>query len=70
MYLKPEVTQECAARMMFDLQYSTELVPAPYLPLLEMSRSLLDQLRPLGARDFLDVQSFIWIIGWWDRQPK
>lgn len=70
MFLKPEVTQECAVRVMFDLQYTTELVPAPYCRLLEMSRNLLDQLRPLGARDFLDVQSFIWIIGTWDDPAK
>lgn len=69
MFLKPEVTKECAARMMFELGYTTELVPGPYLRLLEMSRILFERLQPLGARDFLDVQSFIWVIGCWGRSP-
>jgi hypothetical protein len=68
MFLKPEVTQDCAARLTFDLGYSPQLNWLTYSRLLEMSRCLLEQLRPLGARDFIDVQSFIWLIGGgWER---
>lgn len=63
MFLKPEVTQDCAARLMFDLQYTTQLNWTTYAKLLEMSEYLLDELRQYGARDFIDVQSFIWLIG-------
>lgn len=28
-----------------------------------MSDRLLEELRPHGARDFIDVQSFIWVVG-------
>jgi hypothetical protein len=30
---------------------------------LEMPGYLLQTLRPYGARDFIDVQSFIWMVG-------
>jgi hypothetical protein len=63
MFLKPEVTQDCAARLMFDIQYSPEPNWTTYAKVLEMSEFLLDALRPYGARDFIDVQSFIWLIG-------
>jgi hypothetical protein len=63
MFLKPEVTQDCAARLTFDLAYRTELAWKTYSRLLTMSASLLDLLRPYGAVDFIDVQSFIWVIG-------
>ena len=65
MFFKPEVTQKCAARLVFDLQYSTELEWATYQRLLEMSDLLLARLRPHQARDFIDVQSFVWLIGQW-----
>ena len=63
MFLKPEVTQKCAARLMFDLQYTTDLEWATYERLLEMSELLLARLQPYHARDFIDVQSFVWLIG-------
>ncbi len=63
MFLKPEVTQDCAARLTFDLNYRPQLNWLTYAKLLEMSRFLLDELRPYGAADFIDVQSFIWLIG-------
>ena len=67
MFLKPEVTQDCANRFNFDLNYRPQLNWLTYAKLLEMSGHLLDTLRPYGARDFIDVQSFIWLIGaGWD----
>ena len=63
MFLKPMVTQSCAARLTFNLKYSTELTFVTYNQLMKMSTYLLDELRPYGARDFIDVQSFIWLIG-------
>jgi hypothetical protein len=63
MFLKPQVTQECASRLTFDLNYRADLNWLTFMKLLEMSRVLLDTLRPFGARDFIDIQSFIWLIG-------
>jgi len=62
MFLKPGPTQECAARMRFDLQYSADLRWLTYKKLMQMGDHLLEQLRPLGACDYIDVQSFIWVI--------
>lgn len=62
MFLKPEISLECAERMRFDLQYSADLDWMPYESLLELSDFLLEKLRPYGAQDFIDVQSFMWAI--------
>jgi hypothetical protein len=67
MFLKPNVTKDCAARLTFDLKYSPQLNWTTYSKLLEMSRFLMDYLAPYGATDFIDVQSFIWVVGGgWD----
>lgn len=63
MFLKPTVTQDCAARLTFDLKYTPDLNWTTYSKLLEMSNYLLGLLKPYGARDFIDVQSFIWVVG-------
>jgi hypothetical protein len=33
-----------------------------YKKLMQMGGQLLERLRPLGAQDYIDVQSFIWVI--------
>lgn len=63
MFLKPTVTKDCAALLAFDIRYSPDLNWTTYSKVMEMSAYLLDELREYGARDFIDVQSFIWIIG-------
>ena len=47
----------------FDLLYSTYPKWATYDQLLKLSDQLLERLRPLGARDLIDVQSFMWVVG-------
>ena len=63
MFLKPEVTKECAQRLVFDLDYRPEPNWPTYSRLLVMSEILLERLRNYGARDLIDVQSFIWVVG-------
>jgi hypothetical protein len=60
--VKPEQVKECAERLRFDIQYASELRWITYRKILEMSAMLLERLRPLGARDYIDVQSFIYVI--------
>ena len=62
MFLKPEPTRACADRLRVDLLYDSELRWATYERLLSISKDLLRELRPFGARDFIDVQSFMWVI--------
>jgi hypothetical protein len=61
MLLKPEMTKESAARLAYDISYSAQLNWSTYERLLDMSHVLLERLRSLGARDFIDVQSFMWV---------
>ena len=63
MFFKPEVTREAADRLGFNLHYTPTLNWPTYANLLRMSTLLLGDLRALGARDFMDVQSFIWVTG-------
>jgi hypothetical protein len=57
---KPEITKQVAARMGLDLFYSTAVRWDTYDRVLDMSRRLLETLAPIGATDFIDVQSFVW----------
>ena len=61
MVLKPTMARQMDARMSFDLLHTASpkwhCCEAP----LRMSALLLDQLRPLGAKDYVDVQSFMWV---------
>jgi hypothetical protein len=62
MFLKPQPTKDCADRLRFELQYSAELRWVTYSQLQLLSETLLGLLRPHGARDYIDVQSFMWVI--------
>jgi hypothetical protein len=61
MFLKPEVTKHAAESLGFDLKYEPTPNWRTYETLLRMGRTYLDLLRPLGALDFVDVQSFIFV---------
>lgn len=61
MFLKPEITQQAEERLGFHLNYQPTPNWRTYAKLLELSNVLLEQLKPLGARDNIDVQSFLWI---------
>ncbi len=61
--LKPEVTKAAAARFDFDLAYTAKLNWATYAKLLDLAGTLLAKLQEHGAKDFIDVQSFIWVTG-------
>ena len=70
MFLKPEVTKAAAESLGFDLKYNSTLNSATYDALQRMGALYWGLLRPLGARDFVDVQSFIWVTcGGYDLQP-
>ncbi len=62
MFLKPLMTQRVADVFMFDLLYHSRPSWPTYQRLIQLSEILLNRLRPLGARDYIDVQSFMWIV--------
>lgn len=63
MFLKPEVTKACASRITFNLSYSAQLNWITYSQLIKLAEILFEELKPMGAKDYIDVQSYIWIIG-------
>ena len=58
--LKPTNTELMAARMAFDLKYDSTPNWETYDATLRMAQQLLGKLAPLGARDMIDVQAFMW----------
>jgi hypothetical protein len=59
--LKPTNTELMAARMGANLKYDTTPNWETYDAALHMARALLERLRPLGAKDLIDVQQFMWV---------
>jgi len=66
MLLKPKVTHKAANTLAFDLRYDAMPNWKTYDALLRMSRTYFDLLKPRGARDFIDVQSFFWVVGYYE----
>lgn len=62
MFLKPMQTRKTADAFMFDLLYTPRPNWSTYERLRQLSREILDHIRPLGARDMIDVQSFMWVV--------
>ena len=61
MVVKPQITRKMARRMNFDILYSPQVTWHCYDRVLQMSEALLERLDGLGARDYIDVQSFMWV---------
>jgi hypothetical protein len=61
MFVRPTPTEEAAKRLGFELNYRSEPNWRTYNSVLAFARVLLNDLRKYGARDFLDVQSFIFV---------
>ena len=59
--LKPTNTELIAARMGANLKYDTTPNWETYDAFLRLSNALLDRLKPLGAKDMIDVQQFMWV---------
>jgi hypothetical protein len=49
-----------AARMSYDLKYDSTPNWETYDQTLRMAQQLLAKLTPLGAKDMIDVQAFMW----------
>jgi hypothetical protein len=59
--LKPTNTELMAARLRADLKYDTIPSWTTYDATLRMANALLEKLSPLGAKDMIDVQQFMWV---------
>ena len=58
--LKPTNTELMAARMSYDLKYDSTPNWETYDATLRMAQQLLGKLAPLGAKDMIDLQAFMW----------
>lgn len=72
MFLKPVATCDFAERTghPFQFEYKPSISGGVYEGLLDLAGSTLEALRPHGARDFVDVQSFIWVVGAYDEEHR
>lgn len=59
--LKPTNTELMAARMAHDLKYDSTPNWETFEMSLRMAQNLFEKLQPLGAKDMVDVQQFMWV---------
>jgi hypothetical protein len=59
MLLRPNVTCEAARRLRLEVDYRPEPGWSTYSTLLKAAAELLEKLRRLGARDYMDVEAFM-----------
>lgn len=62
-FLKPRVTQAAARRYGFDFRYNSKPGWETYHSLLEFAAQVKKNHARLRPRDFIDLQSFIWVQG-------
>lgn len=60
MVLKPVAARKIADRLHWDLPYASRPTWHCFESWSRLGESLLDRLSTLGARDYIDVQSFLW----------
>jgi hypothetical protein len=63
LFLKPTVTRNAAAAYGFDFPYTSAPAWETYATALEFARRIRRDVRDLGPRDMIDLQSFIWVQG-------
>lgn len=62
-FLKPRVTQVAAEKYNYDFQYTSKPNWHTYQSLLNFARQIRKDLPSLKPRDYVDLQSFIWVLG-------
>ena len=62
-FLKPRVTQVAAVAYNFDFKYKSKPSWSTYASLLDFAETIRRDTRDLRPRDYIDLQSFIWVQG-------
>jgi len=70
MFLRPTVTRDYASRVghRFAYEYQGALDFSVYESLLDLVDQTARELAELEPRDRIDVQSFIWVVGAYDKE--
>ena len=63
LFLKPTVMKNAAAAYGFDFRYQSRPSWETYENLLQFAAQIRKDLRELGPRDMIDLQSFMWVQG-------
>ena len=72
MFCKPTVTQDFARRIGHEFQYvyDPEISERVYVSLMDLAEHTLTAIQSLGAEDYIDVQSFIYVVGGYTEQDR
>lgn len=62
-FLKPRVTQSAAVKYKFDFDYKSKPGWKTYQSLLNFADQVWKDTKELRPKDFIDIQSFIWVLG-------
>jgi hypothetical protein len=62
-FLKPRVTQVAAVAYGFDFEYKSKPNWNTYASLLQFAETVRRDNKDLRPRDYIDLQSFIWVQG-------
>jgi hypothetical protein len=62
-FMKPEVAMECAWRLADDFGYESDPQAAIYRRFQAFAERLRDGIADLEPRDFIDVQTFMYVVG-------
>ena len=62
-FLKPRVTKIAAEKYAFDFSYQSTPNWATYESYLDFAERVRQEIADLGPRDYIDLQSFIWVQG-------
>lgn len=72
MFCKPTVTQDFAQRIGHDFQYIYDpaISEQVYASLMDLAEHTLAAIHSLGAKDYIDVQSFIYVVGGYTEKDR
>jgi hypothetical protein len=62
MLLRPKLTSQAAHRLGLELRFAAEPNWVTYSTLVRSSEQLLEKLRAIGGRDFVDVEAFLAVV--------
>ena len=62
-FLKPMVTRSAAIKFGFDFKYQSKPNWETYQSLLDFAEEIRKATKALQPRDYIDLQSFIWVMG-------